>query len=112
MTVISDRSESSSGQRTTFLWPAAAAFVICFAPVMAAMVGLWSTYALYSYGFAVPLIAGYLFWLKRGRTPPIITTPDYALGIPTIAAGLASLLVGRIGALVTLELTSLLLTLA
>jgi len=87
------------------------AFLACYGRVIALMIGTWSTNTLYSYGFAVPFIAAYVFWIKSHelRIPP--ASPDYGLGIPVTLTGVALLAVGQIGALVTLQQISLIVTL-
>jgi EpsI family protein len=106
----SERSQSASERLFPLL--ASLAFLLCYAGVIVSLVELWSTYALYSYGFAVPFIAGYLFWTRRATAPQFQRKPDYALGGPLIAAGLVMLVVGHAGTLLTIKQTSLLIVLA
>ncbi len=91
---------------------AGAAFLLCYAGVIVALVNVWSTYPLYSYGFAVPFIAGYLYKERRRTTAAILRKPDYAWGASLIAIGLAMLLVGHAGTMQTIKQTSLLITFA
>src|SRR5688500_125997 len=90
---------------------ASAAFGICYAGVIASLVETWSTHYLYSYGFAVPLIAAYVVWSRSERSPAPAGVPDYALGVPVTLAGVAMLLIGRVGTLALTEQTSLVVTL-
>ena len=90
---------------------AAAAFGICYGGIIASMIDVWSTNYLYSYGFAVPFIAAYIFWTKSQESPTSQAVPDYALGVPFTLAGVAMLVIGRLGALSALEQASLVVTL-
>ena len=85
---------------------------ICYATVVVSLVTLWSTYALYSFGFAVPVIAGWLCWRRSQSSRQIRWVPDYVFGVPLILASLGLLLVGRVGTIETLAQTSLLVALA
>src|SRR5215210_1267423 len=60
------------------------AFAICYSAVFASLVTLWSTYPVYSHGYVVPLIAGWLCWTKHRGSPSIRRMPDYVLGVPLI----------------------------
>jgi EpsI family protein len=76
------------------------------------MIETWSTHAVYSYAFAVPFIAAYIFWtrLRESRMP--LLAPDYGLGVPVVLAGVAMLVIGRLAAIVNVEQASLVVTLA
>jgi EpsI family protein len=100
-----------SAYRLTAAALAAAAFGICYHEVIASIVGVWSTNATYSYGFAVPFIAAYVFWTRWNRCAPHVTA-DYVLGIPVTLAGIGLLIVGQIGALIAVQQLSLIVTLA
>jgi len=102
---------TTSAYRLTGVALAAAAFGICYNGVIASMVGAWSTQALYSYGFAVPVIAGYVCWARWHASPRPHLVPDYVFGIPVTLAGIAMLVVGQIGALITVQQISMIVTL-
>jgi EpsI family protein len=91
---------------------AIAAFGLCYAGVAGALVNEWSTNYVYSYGFAVPLISGYMVWARWPRIQSIAWTPDYLWSAPVALAGLCALVVGRAGALLTLQEASLVITLS
>jgi EpsI family protein len=91
---------------------AMAAFALCYAGVMAALVGSWATDYLYSYGFAVPLISGYVLWARSKELRTQHPLPDYQLGIPITLVGAAMLLAGHLGALMTVQEVALVVTLA
>ena len=96
---------------TLRLAAAALAFFICFGQVLASFISNWSTNALYSYGFVVPIIAAYISWSKWNLSREQRVTPDYAIGIPVILVGVGLLVVGQVGALITLQQASLIVTL-
>lgn len=91
---------------------AIAAFGLCYAGVAAALVDKWSTNYIYSYGFAVPLISGYMIWARWPRIQRMTWTPDYVLGVPVTLAGATALVIGRVGALLTIQEASLVVTLS
>jgi EpsI family protein len=90
---------------------ATAAFGICYGGIIAGLIDTWSTSYLYSYAFAVPFIAAYIFWTKsqERRTPQ--AAPDYTFGIPLALAGVSMLFIGRLGATIGLQQVSLVVTL-
>jgi EpsI family protein len=88
------------------------AFALSYASVVASLAALWSTYPLYSHGYVVPLIAGWLAWTKYRENPLIQRKPDYVLGIPLILGGVALLIIGHVGAILTVKQTSLIVALA
>jgi EpsI family protein len=44
------------------------------------MVRLWNVSPMYSYGFTVPLISGYLLWTRRGRLSRLTPKPSWVAG--------------------------------
>ena len=99
--------------RTRFHVPVAAlAFGLCYAGVIATLVTTWARSYLYAYGFAVAFISLYMLWTRSGtlRTLPLV--PDYLFGVPVTLAGIAMLAAGHLGALISLQQVSLLVTLA
>lgn len=95
------------GRQTCYLVLAAAAFAICFVPVFVTLVQLWSTYSVYSHGFVVPLVSGYLVWTKRDKLRNLRASQSYWLGIPVIAAAIAMLVAGHLAALLVLPQAAL-----
>ena len=70
---------------------AAFVFAACYAGVGISLVEQWSTNYLYSFGFLVPVISGYMIWAKTDEIRSVLMRPDYRLGVPTILAGAAML---------------------
>ena len=91
---------------------AIAAFAFCYAGVFAVLIDQWATNPLFSYGFAVPLISGYIVSTKSAELRRLHRTPDYVLGVPAIFFGAAMLRVGDVGGLMMLQGASLVVTLA
>lgn len=91
---------------------AAIAFGVCYASVFASLIETWSTHSVYSYAFAVPFIAAYIFWTRLPESRRTVLTPDYVFGVPFVLAGIAMLLTGRLAAIINMEQASLVVTLA
>jgi EpsI family protein len=100
-----------SAYRLTAAALAATAFGICYAGIIASMIDTWSKNPLYSYGFAVPLIAAYIVWTRLHESSTAQMAPDYAFGVPVTLAGMAMLVIGNLGTVSALEQTSLIVTL-
>ncbi len=75
------------------------------------LVNQWSDNAMFWYGFAVPLISGYLVWLKAETLRKTPIRPDYWVGVPVVLLGMLCLAVGTLGALVAVQGLSLVITL-
>jgi EpsI family protein len=99
-----------SAGRLTAAAVAAAAFGICYAGVITSLIDIWSTNYVYSYGIAVPFIAAYIVWTRSQESPAPESAPDYSLGVPITVAGIAMLVVGRLGTLTLVEQTSVVVT--
>jgi EpsI family protein len=86
-------------------------FIVCYARVIADLISQWSNNAMFSYGFAVPLISGYLVWLKAEDLKKIPLRPDYWTAVPIVLLGALMLAVGTVGALAAVQGLSLVVTL-
>jgi exosortase A len=71
--------------------------VILYAPTFPMFIYDWSTDDNYSHGFLVPVIVGYLIWMKREELGRLVPRPSW-LGLVVLVAGLGVYLVGTIGA--------------
>jgi exosortase len=83
-------------------WPFAAAvlaagFVVAYHDVFRGLLREWSTNDNYSHGFLVIPIAAYFAWERRQSLRDATPKPTW-LGLPVIAAGIAALAVGTLGA--------------
>ena len=67
------------------------------------MLTVWLTVEEYSHGFFIPIITGYLIWLRRGELVLTSRVSDSVLGIVLIALGLLLFLLGGLAALRTIE---------
>jgi EpsI family protein len=90
---------------------AVAAFVLCYAALVAGMINVWSTQPLYSYGFLIPVISAYVAWLRPRSSSVLPRVPDYPLGIALIILGMLMLVVGHVGSIATLQFASLVIVL-
>jgi EpsI family protein len=91
---------------------AVAALTLCYASVIRALAETWATSYLYSYGFAMVLISGYMLWAKSDRLRNLEPLPDYFFGVPVVLAGVGMLAVGRLALLISVQELSLLVALA
>lgn len=91
---------------------AAAAFAFCYARVLATIADKWTTSTVYSYGVVVLFVSGYMLWTRRDELRASHAEPDYLFGIPVTLAGIATLTVGRLALMTSVQEASLLVTLA
>lgn len=79
-----------------FLAPPLAVGLALYAPLVPELVAEWSEFPSLSHGFAIPVIAAYLAWIRRDRLGATPVRPS-ALGLPLLVLGLAMLVVGVLG---------------
>jgi EpsI family protein len=91
---------------------AAVALTFCYARVLATIVDKWTTSTVYSYGVVVLFVSGYMLWTRRVELRASHAEPDYLFGIPVTLAGIATLTVGRLALMTSVQEASLLVTLA
>ena len=75
------------------------------------LVGQWWSDPNFSHGFFVPLFSAFVIWQERDRLARITPQPSWA-GLIVLLAGLGVLIIGRLGAELFLDRSSLLLVLA
>jgi len=80
-------------------------------PTLAHLVGQWWSDPNFSHGFFVPLFSAFVIWQERDRLARITPQPSWS-GLSVVLAGLGVLIVGRLGAELFLDRSSLLLVLA
>ena len=80
-------------------------------PTLFHLVGQWWHDPNFSHGFFVPLFSGFVIWQERDRLARIRHQPSWS-GLLVLCAGLAVLVVGRLGAELFLDRSSMLLVLA
>lgn len=96
------------------LWQVSVLAVLCvwlYWPTLLHLVGQWWSDPNFSHGFFVPLFSAFVIWQERGRLARIRSNPSW-IGIFVLLAGLGLLVVGRLGAELFLDRSSLLLVLA
>jgi len=100
--------------RTVSLWHMgvlAALFVWLYSSTVRHLVGQWSHDPNFSHGFFVPLFSAFVIWQERDRLAKILPRPSWA-GVVVLLTGLMMLIVGRLGAEIFLDRSSMLLVLA
>lgn len=75
--------------------------------VFFSMVNVWASRSEYSHGFLVPFISCYLAWSKRDKLRTIEISPNLAMGLLLLFAGIGLLAFGRFGNIKVLEFVSI-----
>jgi EpsI family protein len=88
------------------LWAAAFALAVCYWDVLYMLANQWWSNSMYTHGFLIPIIAGYICWATRGNLPST-WQPSFGLGIPVLVGGLMLLTIGRAGSLGAVQELSL-----
>ncbi len=73
-----------------------AAIAVAYASVVAEMAAEWVEFPNLSHGFAIPVIAGYLVWIRRQRIAATACNPAWS-GLPVLAAGVGLCAAGALG---------------
>ncbi|HKT79530.1 MAG TPA: EpsI family protein, partial [Vicinamibacterales bacterium] len=111
-TIAPQTADSPSRRSLMALGLAVVAIAVCYAPAVVGLVGHWATNPLYSFGFAVPLISGYLVWTQLPELKALGASRDYAGGWTLLGIGALMMVTGYIGGLITVQQTSLVVVLA
>jgi len=97
---IEAQAEGSTSVMTALtrpVWPRTAmgalALLAAYAPLFPGLVHEWATFPSLSHGFAVPLIAGYLVWIRRREIAGVSSTSTW-WGLPLVVAGLVLYVAG------------------
>ena len=88
------------------------AFALCYGSVIKALVEMWATQPVYSFGFVLPFVSGYIVWVRRDKIRDIDLKPNLVLGFLVTLLGLGLLVVGHVGSIVGLKEASMVVTLA
>jgi EpsI family protein len=83
------------------------AFLLVYYPTFQKLAAHWAANDMYSYGFLVPIITGYLIWLRRARLRELPHVPCVGFGSLVLGGGLLMLVVGRISSTNVVEELSL-----
>lgn len=81
----------------------AAGTLLLFRDPLLGMVSQWNNSPMYSYGYVVPLISGYLLWSRREQFALRSVTPSRLGGSAIILGSLLALAIGRANAIQVLE---------
>ncbi len=79
------------------------AMVFAHRSALGAMVSMWDTNPMYSFGYIVPFVSAYLFWTRRKAIAQIRPKPALAIGIPIVILGLGLLVGGHLGGIQVAE---------
>jgi exosortase len=79
--------------------------LVCYAPVLRALVRQWGSDPDMGHGFFVPVIAGYIVWQKRNELAAIRPQPNW-WGLAVVMIGAVQLIVGTLGVELFLSRTS------
>ena len=82
---LSDR--ASANLTSLALWASALALAICYWDVMYMLANQWWSNSMYTHGFLIPIIAGYVCWATRGKLPTTCQ-PSFVWGVPVLLGGL------------------------
>lgn len=75
----------------------AALLLICYVPVLKALIHNWWTDGDMGHGFFVPLVSGYILWQRRAELAAVRPQPSY-WGLSAIVIGAVLMVVGTLGA--------------
>ncbi len=81
----------------------AAALVFAYRGALAATVSMWDNSPMYSYGFTVPLVSGYLLWSRREAWRTLTPRPSWAAGAAVLLGAMAMTLAARAGGIQIVE---------
>jgi exosortase D (VPLPA-CTERM-specific) len=105
---------ASSYLRAIPLWQVGVGAIISlwlYGPTLRHLVVQWWIDPNFSHGFFVPLFSAFVIWQERDRLARIPTRPSWS-GLIVLVAGLSVLIIGRLGAELFLDRSSMLLVLA
>jgi len=96
-------------KQSVFNWTAVGWFgvllVVCYAPILAALVKNWNDDADMGHGFFVPIIAAYIAWLKRDEIANLPVRPNW-WGLAIVIYGAFQMYIATLGAELFLARTS------
>jgi exosortase len=109
MTPTLTESQTAGGKSASFSWVTIAwvsiLLVICYAPVLTALIRQWNYDPDMGHGFFVPAIAGFIAWKKRDRMAEITPVPNW-WGLAIMLWAAFQLYIATLGAELFLARTS------
>ena len=81
----------------------AVALLYAYRDALAAMVGMWNNSPMYSYGFTVPLVSGYLLWSRREAWRGLTPRPSWLAGGGVLMLAVAMTVAARAGGILIVE---------
>ncbi|MCL5746082.1 MAG: exosortase/archaeosortase family protein [Acidobacteria bacterium] len=110
--LVEKQPEAPSGSMpwAAFAW-FAVLLLVCYAPVLLRLVRQWADDPDMGHGFFVPVLAGYIAWLKRGELLNQAPSPNW-WGLLVVAYGALQLFLATLGAELFLARTAFVISLA
>lgn len=96
--------------RNIFLLIAATSFLVLYYPIFIELVAHWNEDANYSHGFFIPLMAGFMAWIRRDELQKASKKP-MNIALVLVVLGLAQFIVAWVGSEYFLQRTSMILVL-
>ncbi len=90
----------------------AAGTLLVFRDPLSSMVERWDVSPMYSYGYIVPVISGFLLWVRADAFERTSVAPSRLAGGALMIASLAALALGRVNAIQVLEQLAFISTIA
>ena len=92
-----------SSRDTMLVVAVSLAILFAHRDALAAMVDLWRVSPMYSYGFSVPFISGYLIWSRRELLSPLAPQPSFAGGAAVAVLAVVMALAARAAGIQVLD---------
>ncbi len=89
--------------RLALILVASAAVLAAEWPALQGMVHMWSNSPMYSYGWLVPAISGFVLWSRREHLRRVVVAPAIVPGLAVLGAWAVLLVAGRAGGILLLE---------
>lgn len=112
---VTNQMIAPSAVKPEYIWlawgAAAILLLLIFRTSLDELFETWSNVEEYSHGFFIPVITGYLIWLRRAELALTTRLNEAVTGLVLMASGLCVFLLGGLSAIRTLEQYAFLLTL-
>jgi exosortase len=109
MTPVLEHSSKLQLPWTKLAW-FGALLIVCYAPILKALIYKWNNDPDMGHGFFVPLIAGFIVWQRRAELAAIKPKPNW-WGLAVVVFGGFQLMLGTLGAEIFTARTSFVITL-
>jgi EpsI family protein len=93
----------SAPQTWVTIGAVSAALLFAYRGALTALVGLWDNSPMYSYGFTVPFVSGYLLWSRRDALRRLTPRPSWTSGGLVLLLAVGMTVAARAGGIQILE---------